>query len=142
MRFLTADEVAGVLRCSREHVYRNYRLFAGVKIGRVLRFEEERLYSTLGRMADDSLQVPREVEVPLHQEHDPAYEGGVRHEAGRKERRDRCTAAGRNDKYGLYREINRLRWDDVHDDYVILRTRKAKNSDLTERKIPLTKTAQ
>ena len=40
------------------------------------------------------------------------------------------------------REINRLTWDDVHDDYVILRTRKAKNSDLTERKIPLTKTAK
>jgi len=40
------------------------------------------------------------------------------------------------------REINRLRWEDVHDDYVILRTRKAKNSDLTERKIPLTLTAK
>lgn len=40
------------------------------------------------------------------------------------------------------REINRLTWDDVHDDYVVLRTRKAKNSDLTERKIPLTPTAK
>lgn len=40
------------------------------------------------------------------------------------------------------REINRLTWDDVHDDYVVLRTRKAKNSDLTERRIPLTPTAK
>ncbi|MFA4919864.1 MAG: site-specific integrase [Thermodesulfovibrionales bacterium] len=34
-------------------------------------------------------------------------------------------------------EINRLRWDDVYDDYLILRTRKAKNSNVVERKIPL-----
>ena len=38
------------------------------------------------------------------------------------------------------REINRLKWKDIHKDYLILRTRKAKNSDLVERKIPLNKT--
>jgi integrase len=38
------------------------------------------------------------------------------------------------------REINRLRWEDVTEDCVILRTRKAKNSDVAERKIPLTPT--
>jgi integrase len=34
-------------------------------------------------------------------------------------------------------EINNLKWSDVTDDYLILRTRKAKNSNLTERRIPL-----
>ena len=38
---------------------------------------------------------------------------------------------------GRIREINQLRWEDIHDDYLILRTRKAKNSDVKERKIPL-----
>lgn len=38
------------------------------------------------------------------------------------------------------REINRLKWEDVHEDYLILRTRKAKNSNLTARKIPLNET--
>ncbi len=33
------------------------------------------------------------------------------------------------------REINKLKWEDVHEDYLVLRTRKAKNSDLTERAI-------
>jgi len=33
--------------------------------------------------------------------------------------------------------INRLKWDDIYDDYLILKTRKAKNSDLKEIKIPL-----
>ena len=33
------------------------------------------------------------------------------------------------------REINKLKWEDVHEDYLILKTRKAKNSDLTERVI-------
>jgi integrase len=34
-------------------------------------------------------------------------------------------------------EINRLKWEDVDDKFLILRTRKAKNSNLTERRIPL-----
>ena len=38
------------------------------------------------------------------------------------------------------REINKLKWEDVYDDYLVLRTRKAKNSDVAERKVPLTKT--
>jgi integrase len=38
------------------------------------------------------------------------------------------------------REINRLTWDDVFSDHLILRTRKAKCSDLTERRIPLNQT--
>ncbi len=42
------------------------------------------------------------------------------------------------------REINKLRWDDVYLDagYLILRTRKSKNSDIVERKIPMTKTVK
>ena len=38
------------------------------------------------------------------------------------------------------REINKLKWEDVYEDYLILRTRKAKNSDVAERKVPLTRT--
>lgn len=33
------------------------------------------------------------------------------------------------------REINKLKWEDTHEDYLVLRTRKSKNSDLTERAI-------
>jgi len=33
------------------------------------------------------------------------------------------------------REINKLKWEDVHEDYLVLKTRKSKNSDLTERVI-------
>jgi integrase len=42
------------------------------------------------------------------------------------------------------REINKLRWDDVNLDegYVILRTRKSKNSDIVERKVPMTGTVK
>jgi len=41
---------------------------------------------------------------------------------------------------GRISEINNLKWDDVRDDYLILRTRKSKNSNLTPRKIPFNKT--
>lgn len=37
-------------------------------------------------------------------------------------------------------ELNKLKWEDIHDDYLILRTRKSKNSDLTERIIPINDT--
>lgn len=39
------------------------------------------------------------------------------------------------------REINNLKWEDVNfkEGYLVLRTRKARNSDLVERKIPMTK---
>lgn len=40
------------------------------------------------------------------------------------------------------REINKAKWEDVNfnENYILLRTRKAKNSDVSERKVPLTKT--
>jgi integrase len=40
---------------------------------------------------------------------------------------------------GRISEINRLRWDDVHENHLILKTRKAKNSNYKERVIPLNK---
>ncbi len=45
---------------------------------------------------------------------------------------------------GRIREINNLKWDNVHleDEYIILKTRKSKNSDIVERKIPMTLTAK
>lgn len=36
------------------------------------------------------------------------------------------------------REINKLRWTDIHEDYMVLKTRKARNSDEVERNIPIT----
>jgi len=38
---------------------------------------------------------------------------------------------------GRVRSVNRLRWEDVRDDYLVLYTRKAKNSDLKEIRIPM-----
>ena len=35
-------------------------------------------------------------------------------------------------------EVNRLKWSDIYDNHLILKTRKSKNSDLVERIIPLT----
>mgnify|MGYP001478843318 CR=1 FL=1 len=37
-------------------------------------------------------------------------------------------------------EINKLKWSDDFEDHIILRTRKSKNSDITERKIPKNET--
>ncbi|MCX5852407.1 MAG: integrase [Deltaproteobacteria bacterium] len=39
-------------------------------------------------------------------------------------------------------EINKLKWEDVHGDSMTLRTRKSKNSNLTEREIPINSTLE
>lgn len=41
---------------------------------------------------------------------------------------------------GRMREINYLKWEDVFDDHLILKTRKARNSDTVERRIPINET--
>lgn len=41
---------------------------------------------------------------------------------------------------GRVNEINKLKWIDNYPEYIILRTRKSKNSDITERKVPKNKT--
>jgi len=38
---------------------------------------------------------------------------------------------------GRVRSVNNLKWEDVHEDYVSLYTRKAKNSDLKEIRVPM-----
>lgn len=40
---------------------------------------------------------------------------------------------------GRIGEINKLKWADIKEDYLVLRSRKARNSDLKERVIPLNK---
>ncbi len=41
---------------------------------------------------------------------------------------------------GRISEVNRLKWEDIHEDYLVLKTRKSKNSNFRERIIPLNKT--
>ena len=38
---------------------------------------------------------------------------------------------------GRVRSVNKLRWEDVHEDYLVLYTRKARNSDLKEIRVPI-----
>lgn len=40
------------------------------------------------------------------------------------------------------REINYLKWEDVYPDHLILKTRKARNSDTVERRIPISETLE
>lgn len=40
---------------------------------------------------------------------------------------------------GRMREIHKLKWDDVYEDYLILKTRKARSSNVSIRKVPITK---
>jgi hypothetical protein len=105
MEFLTAKEVAEVLRISKELVYKNYRQFGGIKIGRVIRFEKEVFNQILRRWLDDSIQAGEEVAISLREVGSPALEVRVQDE-GRGEaggvRRQKKTGA---DKYGLHRLV-------------------------------------
>lgn len=43
---------------------------------------------------------------------------------------------------GRVRELNALKWEDIYPNYLILRTKKSKNSDIVERKIPINQPLQ
>ena len=62
MDYLTAKEVAHLLRLSKDYVYKNFELFGGMKFGRALRFPKEVLDEILKEWNHECLQASRVVQ--------------------------------------------------------------------------------
>ena len=105
MNFLTAGEVAKMLRMSQWFVYKNFELFGGIKIGRVLRFEKE----TVEGIINGHLEVARQraVQVQLHKGPTEIPEPMVQNGGGGEKSGEKSPRKTRGDKYGLYRSVYR-----------------------------------
>jgi hypothetical protein len=69
IEFLTAEEIAKILRTSVWFVYQHRQLFGGIKIGKVVRFDKEIFESKIKEVIESvDLSASGEVEVRLLEE--------------------------------------------------------------------------
>lgn len=98
MEFLTAKDVAKLLNASEWFVYKHYKLFGGVKLGKLLRFEK----STLEVILDDRLQASREMALRLLEEGTEISRERIPDQTGSQRRRGRGQEKCQKDEFGLY----------------------------------------
>ena len=104
MTFLTAEEIAQQLRCSVWFVYQNRRIFGGIKIGKLVRFDKEIFESKLKEvMQNVSLPPSGEMEVRLLEGECSTSGGRIPDEAGSKGSRGGCAKKSKTDEFGLHR---------------------------------------
>lgn len=103
MEFLTAEEVAKILRTSVWFVYEHRQLFGGIKIGKVVRFDKEIFESKIKEvMKSVSLPPSEAMEVRLLEGECSASGGRIPDEAGSKGSRGGSAKKSKTDEFGLY----------------------------------------
>jgi len=98
MELLTAEEVAKLLKCSQEFVYKNRSLLGGIKIGRLVRFQLNRIKEVIlngGKTRND-------MALRLYEEGSEIQERRISDKGGGKRCRGEVKTVGAEDKYGLY----------------------------------------
>jgi hypothetical protein len=104
MEFLTAEEVAKILRTSVWFVYQHRELFGGIKIGGVVRFDKEIFESRMKEvMKIDSLPPPGKMEIRLLEERDSPPGKRLSDQAGSQSSRSRSAKKSKVDEFGLYK---------------------------------------
>jgi hypothetical protein len=104
MEFLTAEEVAKILRTSVWFVYQHRQLFGGVKFGKVVRFDKEIFESKIKEVNKiDRLPTPRQVEIRLSEEQSSTSGKRISNEAGSKGGRGRSPKKSKGDEFGLHK---------------------------------------
>jgi hypothetical protein len=104
MNFLTAEEIAKILRTSVWFVYEHRKLFGGIKIGKVVRFDKEIFESKIKEvMSNDSLPASGEMAVRLLEERSTSEGERISNEVRSKGRRSRSSQTSKKDEFGLYK---------------------------------------
>jgi hypothetical protein len=101
MEFLTAEDVARIFKVSKFYVYKNYQIFGGIKLGRILRFEKKLLEVIL----NDRFEASRQLALGLLEKRAEVQEGRIRHQTGGKNGGVRLSKNPKTDKYGLYQTL-------------------------------------
>ena len=97
MEFITAKEIAEILKVSEWFIYKHYQRFGGVKFGKALRFEK----SLFEEVLNGHLSASREMAVRLLEGRDEIQGERLSNQTGGKKRRSRRKEEDRKDKYGL-----------------------------------------
>jgi len=155
--FLTPIEISRILKTSPEFVYRHAKELGGIKIGKLVRFSKSKFQAIVGVINNGDIQALKALfnhkegiinpcdgidPYPLRkkEKYIPPMEDVKKVlKVATKEQKDYLLTVIHT--AGRIREINRLKPEDIDRDgnYVVLRTRKAKNSDEVERIVPVNK---
>ena len=85
MEFLTAKDVAKIIKCSEWFVYQNRQLFGGIKIGKVVRFEKQ----TIEEILYERNKMSKEMAIRLLDERREASQKRISHQASGQNGRNR-----------------------------------------------------
>jgi hypothetical protein len=103
MEFLTAEEIAKILRTSVWFVYQHRQLFGGIKIGKVVRFDKEIFENKVKEvMQNVSVPPPGEMEIRLLESECPPPRRRISHEAGGESGGSRSPKKSKADEFGLH----------------------------------------
>jgi hypothetical protein len=104
MEFLTAEEVANILRTSVWFVYQHRKLFGGVKIGGVVRFDKEIFETRMKEVMNiDSLPASSKMEIRLLEERDTPSGKRLSDQTGSQGCGSRSPKKSKVDEFGLYK---------------------------------------
>jgi uncharacterized protein YigA (DUF484 family) len=105
VEFLTAEDIAEILKTTPEFVYKNRTLLGGIKIGRLVRFPKSVFESIMGRMNDERIQASGQVDVRLFEERDAVQGRRLRDQERSPRRGGKGKGNSKADKYGLYEAL-------------------------------------
>jgi hypothetical protein len=104
MEFLTAEEVAKILRVSVWFVYQNRQFFGGIKLGKIVRFDKEIFESKIKEVIEgDGLSASGQMEIRLLEERSAPKGKRLSDKTRSKIRRSRSEKKTERDERDIYR---------------------------------------
>lgn len=100
MTLLKAQDVAKLLGCSMEFVYKNRQLLGGIKIGKLVRFQLNMINEVI-----NGRETREEISLLLHSERSETSEGGLPKQRRSEGSRGKGKNASADDEYGLYQIV-------------------------------------
>jgi hypothetical protein len=105
MQFLTAEEVAKILRVSLCFVYQNRQLFGGIKLGKVVRFDKEIFESKIKEVNNGNVQTTGQLGIRFLEEQSSPPESGIPNKTTGKNSRIRSAKESKTDEFGFHRLV-------------------------------------
>ena len=106
MEFLTAEEVAKILRCSEWFVYANRKILGGIKIGKLVRFDKEIFESKIKEvMKSGDVQTPGQLELGILEEQSAPERERILDQERSKSGGGRSAKKSQRDEFGIYKYL-------------------------------------
>ena len=103
MELLTAEEVAKILKCSIEFVYKHRLELGGKKIGRLVRYQLNKIREVIG----SGRETREDLEIRFSERRDETQKRRIQDKNGSDTGRSGSKSRSKIDKYGLLEALHR-----------------------------------